>query len=138
MTDSYRPAFVDEIPDILVPDTLYICIPYATAVHLCACECGNEVVTPLTPVDWRLSFNGRVSLSPSIGNWSFACRSHYWIIDEGIRWSTEWDAQQIERNRDHDRRAKAEYFLESHEAEQADAVSKPRRRRWWSRARRHE
>jgi hypothetical protein len=138
MTDTFQPAFVEEIPEDLVPGTLYICIPYATAVHLCACECGREVVTPLTPVDWRLTFNGRVSLSPSIGNWGFPCRSHYWIVDERVRWSTVWDDQRIERNRDLDRRAKADYFLESREVHEADAVSRPRRRRWWSRRRRNE
>lgn len=129
MTDTYHAAFVDEVPEVLVPNTLYICIPYATAVHLCACGCGNEVVTPLTPVDWRLTFNGRVSLSPSIGNWSFPCRSHYWIIDEGVSWSTEWDDQRIERNRQRDRRAKAQHF---DEARTSKAASPVKRRPWWA------
>jgi len=129
MTETFHPVFVDEIPEGLAPDTLYICIPYTTAMHLCACGCGNEVVTPLTPVDWRLSFNGLVSLSPSIGNWSFACRSHYWITDERVRWSTAWDDERIERNRECDRRAKDAFFAGS----TRDVKQPPlTRRRWWS------
>lgn len=129
MTDTFHPVFVDEIPEGLAPHTLYICIPYATAMHLCACGCGNEVVTPLTPVDWRLSFNGRVSLSPSIGNWSFLCRSHYWITDERVHWSNAWDDERIERNRARDRRAKDAFFAESTRDEEPQPLT---RRRWWS------
>ena len=129
MTHTFQPVFVDEIPEYLAPDTLYVCIPYATAVHLCACGCGGEVVTPLTPVDWRLSFSGRVSLSPSIGNWSFPCRSHYWIIDERVHWSETWDDGRIQLNRERDRRAKSAFFAEPTPDENASPLT---RRRWWS------
>ncbi len=130
MTDTLQPVFVGEIPETLAPGTLYVCISYATAVHLCACGCGNEVVTPLTPVDWRLCFNGRVSLSPSIGNWSFPCRSHYWITDDRVHWSTTWDDERIERNRAQDRIAKEAYFAEPKPDEVP--ASQLKRRRWWS------
>jgi hypothetical protein len=47
-----------------------------------------EVVTPLKPAKWQLSEqNGTVSLHPSIGNWSFACQSHYWIEGNQILWA---------------------------------------------------
>ncbi|MDR6143345.1 hypothetical protein QE375_002899 [Microbacterium foliorum] len=128
MTDVFVPFFVDEIPEALRPDGLYVCIPYATAVHLCACGCGNEVVTPLTPVDWRLTFDGRVSLSPSIGNWSFACRSHYWITDERVHWSSGWDDERIERNRARDRQAKAQHFADAAEASES---SHRKKLPWW-------
>ena len=40
----------------------------------------TEVVIPFSPTDWQLAFDGeRASLQPSISNWNFACRSHYWI-----------------------------------------------------------
>jgi len=79
--------FVETIPENLQHRTLYISIPFATAVHRCCCGCGNEVVTPLTPTDWELSFNGEtVSLYPSIGNWSLPCKSHYWITRGEVRW----------------------------------------------------
>lgn len=79
--------FVEFIPEILNDDTLYISIEYHTAAHNCMCGCGNRVVTPITPKSWILSFNGKaVSLSPSIGNWSFKCESHYWIKNNEILW----------------------------------------------------
>ena len=53
---------------------LYVSMEYATATHLCACGCGLTVVTPISPTDWQISYNGRtVSLYPSIGNRSFPC-----------------------------------------------------------------
>jgi hypothetical protein len=59
---------------------LYVSPGYATVTHLCCCGCGAEVVTPLSPTDWKLTFDGvAISLSPSVGNWSLPCRSHYFI-----------------------------------------------------------
>ena len=92
--------FVEFIPDQLVPGKLYISLEYATAVHQCCCGCGNEVVTPLSPTDWKLIFNGEaVSLHPSIGNWSFDCRSHYWIRDGVVSWAEQWSPEQIAAGR---------------------------------------
>ena len=86
--ESITPIFVEEIPpsDELEVGRLYISFPYGTAVHLCACGCGQEVVTPLSPQGWKLVFNGKFSLTPSIGNFQFPCRSHYFIAEEEIRW----------------------------------------------------
>jgi len=92
--------FVDTIPDILAGGVLYVSIKYCTAVHRCACGCGNEVVTPLSPADWKLTFDGEtVSLNPSIGNWSLDCQSHYWIANNEIKWSYRFSQQEIRRNR---------------------------------------
>lgn len=111
--DVFSHLFVDRIPDSLEDRTLYISIGFATAVHRCACGCGHEVVTPLSPVDWALVFDGEtVSLRPSIGNWSFPCQSHYWIVRNRVRWSRRWSAAEIERGREHDRTAKALRFGE--------------------------
>ena len=94
--------FVEFIPDLLEEDILYISIEYRTAIHKCICGCGNEVVTPLSPHDWELAFNGQsVSLSPSIGNWSFACRSHYWITKSWIKLARKWSTLEIEHNREY-------------------------------------
>ncbi len=72
--------FVEFIPDRIEDGLLYISVQYCTAIHKCVCGCGNEVVTPLSPTDWRLTFDGiSISLYPSIGNWNFDCQSHYWI-----------------------------------------------------------
>ena len=83
--------FLEVIPDYLEEDILYISLQYKTVVHKCACGCGNEVVTPLTPNDWKLTFDGKtISLYPSIGNWSFTCHSHYWITKSVVEFVKDW------------------------------------------------
>ena len=85
--DSLNHNFVHHIPDDLVEDVLYVSIPFVTAIHLCCCGCRNEVVTPLDPDGWQVMFDGEsVSLYPSIGNWSLACQSHYWIRRNQVMW----------------------------------------------------
>lgn len=102
--------FVERIPERLEEGVLYISILYATAMHLCACGCAREVVTPLTPTDWEITFNGEtISLSPSIGNWNFECESHYWIRRGRVRWARWMSREVIERSRERDRRRKERY-----------------------------
>jgi hypothetical protein len=103
--------FVEFIPDELQQGTIYITIRFATASHLCCCGCGSKVVTPIRPTDWKLIFDGRtVSLDPSIGNWSLACQSHYWIRNNRVRWAPKWSQKQIDRGRVRDQSAKQKYF----------------------------
>lgn len=105
--------FVEDIPDDLEPNKLYVSIAYKTAVHKCCCGCGHEVVTPISPTDWELRFNGTaVSLSPSIGNWSFPCKSHYWIDKGRVRWAATMSDSQIRAVRDLDRRTKDQFYGE--------------------------
>ena len=78
------------------------------------CGCGNEVVTPLSPTDWHLTFNGKtVSLHPSIGNWNFDCQSHYWIRNNEVERSGRWSEKAIHSGRKDDIKRKKEYFGES-------------------------
>lgn len=108
---SLTHEFVDFIPADIQEGKLYISIPYATAMHKCCCGCGKEVVTPLSPTDWKLIFDGQsVSLDPSIGNWSFDCQSHYWIKRSQAIWSYHWSQEQIQNNRAYDRNAKEHYY----------------------------
>ena len=103
--------FVEFIPEELRESTLYVCIPFATVVHRCCCGCGREVVTPLSPTDWKLIFDGvSVSLHPSVGNWSFPCQSHYWIQHNRVRWAERWSQDQIDAGRAADVLAKVRYF----------------------------
>jgi len=100
-------TFVEEIPETLEGGMLYVSIEYATASHLCACGCGIRVVTPLTATDWSIIYNGAaVGLSPSIGNWSFPCRSHYWIRLGKVVWSEAWPDRKVDANRKADLRRK--------------------------------
>lgn len=103
--------FVEFMPDVLVDGVLYISMNFATASHRCCCGCGCEVVTPFSPTDWKLVFDGEsVSLDPSIGNWSFECQSHYWITRNRIRSAPRWSTSMIEAGRSHDRITKDDYF----------------------------
>jgi hypothetical protein len=88
--------FVEFIPRELEEGKLYISTTYATAAHLCCCGCGLKVATQLAPFEWSLTFDGEtVSLSPSIGNWSFPCQSHYWIRRNRIDWAGSFTPDQI-------------------------------------------
>lgn len=92
--------FVRSIPKELEPGVLYVSMEYATAIHSCCCGCGSQVVTPLTPTDWEMSFDGEaVSLSPSIGNWGFPCRSHYIIRKGRVVEAGQWSQARIEAGR---------------------------------------
>lgn len=103
--------FVEFIPDILEDGVIYISIEYCTAVHKCVCGCGNEVVTPLSPNDWQLTFDGKsVSLSPSIGNWNFKCKSHYWITNNKIIMAKKWSDFEIDIGRENDQENKEMFF----------------------------
>jgi hypothetical protein len=78
--DSIRPEFVTSVPDQLEDGVLYISERFRICSHKCCCGCGEEVVTPLSPAEWKLTREGEfVSLWPSVGNWDYACRSHYVI-----------------------------------------------------------
>lgn len=103
--------FVEYIPKDLQEGIIYISVRFATAIHKCCCGCGNQVVTPLSPVDWKLIFDGEtVSLDPSIGNWSFPCQSHYWIERNKVLWARRWSQREIERARANDRVAREVFF----------------------------
>jgi hypothetical protein len=93
-----RPRFVEFIPDHLEEGILYISQRYRTCSHLCCCGCGEEVVTPLSSAEWSVKREGdAVSLWPSIGNWEYACRSHYVIRQNRVLWADQMTAKQIER-----------------------------------------
>ncbi|MBL0726616.1 DUF6527 family protein [Piscinibacter sp. HJYY11] len=103
--------FVEFIPDKLQEGVLYVSTTYATAAHRCLCGCGREVVTPLSPTDWQLTFNGEsISLWPSVGNWSFPCRAHYVIERNRVNWCGDMPQQLIDAGRARDRLLKAAHF----------------------------
>jgi len=108
---TLQPEFVDSIPKVLDEGKLYISKKYATAVHKCCCGCGQKVVTPLRPTDWKLRIEGsRVSLWPSIGNWSFPCRSRYWIVNNQVEWSYDMSQKEIDAGRQRDARIKDRFI----------------------------
>ncbi|WP_293802201.1 DUF6527 family protein [uncultured Bosea sp.] len=106
-----RHEFVEFIPKDREAGVLYVSIPYATAVHDCFCGCGTKVVTPISPVGWQLTFDGEsVSLAPSVGNWSFACRSHYFIRKDRVDWAGDMSDEAIAKGRTRDKAAREGHF----------------------------
>lgn len=103
--------FVDSLPNPLEDGTLYVSTKYATAGHRCCCGCGAEVITPFTPTDWKMTFDGEtVSLSPSVGNWNLPCRSHYVIERSRVLEAGPWSDEQVSAEWRRDRRAKGSYY----------------------------
>lgn len=105
-----EPEFVETFPTPLSSGVLYVSIEFTTCAHLCACGCGEEVITPLSPARWSLTYDGRdVSLHPSVGNWALPCQSHYIVDRSRILWSVQFTKAQIVANRARDRRALDRY-----------------------------
>ena len=103
--------FVQYIPEQLEPGVLYISMEYATAAHNCCCGCGLQVITPFTPTDWKLTFDGEtVSLWPSIGNWNFSCRSHYVIERSRVIEVKPWTDKKIAFERRRDKASKESFY----------------------------
>lgn len=95
-TKEIKPEYVEYIPEKIEEGVLYISQRYRTAVHMCCCGCGQEVVTPLSPAEWSVKCNGGlVSMWPSIGNWSYLCHSHYVIRDNRVLEAMKLTEQQI-------------------------------------------
>ncbi|MBJ8342971.1 hypothetical protein JGU71_29200 [Antrihabitans sp. YC3-6] len=88
-------------------------IEFGTCMHLCACGCGQDVVTPLSPAQWSIAYDGEnVSLRPSVGNWTLPCQSHY-ILDRGrVHMARRYSRSEIARNRSRDRFALEVGFAE--------------------------
>lgn len=122
-----RPESVEFIPERLEEGVLYISERYRTAVHKCCCGCGQEVVTPLSPAEWSVKRNGGlVSLWPSIGNWSYPCRSHYVIRDNRVIQAKPMTELQIRRVKTNDHADKtAQIRRTNHVKETTAPVQQP-------------
>ena len=81
---------VVHVPEVLQPGILYVSKRFETCIHLCACGCGGQVVTPQDPdKGWVLTgTDDVVTLRPSIHNPKTWCPSdaHYYITDNKINW----------------------------------------------------
>lgn len=103
--------FVERFPDQLEPGILYISLEYGSVAHSCCCGCGEEVVTPLTPTDWNITYDGEtITLHPSVGSWTLPCRSHYVIRCGRVIEAPPWTDAQIAAERHRDSLGKARYF----------------------------
>jgi hypothetical protein len=129
-----RHSFIELAPKTLEEGVLYVSVEYASAVHSCFCGCGIKVATPISPTDWKLTYDGdTVSLWPSVGNWDFPCRSHYFIERNVVRWAGAMTREEIEEGRAADRWRKAAYYNETPTvtaAEPGAPTLKAPRRKW--------
>lgn len=144
-----RSEFVESAPNQLSDGVIYISERFRTALHKCCCGCGNEVVTPLNPAGWSYKREGgTVTFKPSIGNWSFPCKSHYLIIRNEVIWAKTMSAHKIAEVKARDAKDQKTYITRCN---QAKSFEKPLQtpipvklanswllllreaiRRWWS------
>lgn len=118
--------FVQSIPRKLEAGVLYISMEHGTVIHSCCCGCGEEVVTPLTPTDWQLTYDGEsMSLTPSIGNWQLACRSHYVINRNRVIEAEPWTQAQVVIALERDRMAKDGFYGIARSALEAEPGATP-------------
>jgi hypothetical protein len=96
---SLEHIFVDFFPpyEEMKEGILYVSMIGSMMTHKCCCGCGIEVILKLSPIDWSMSFNGKtITITPSIGNWNFECKSHYWIINSKVVWASKWSQKKID------------------------------------------
>jgi hypothetical protein len=111
MLQRLEHKFVTSVPRMLELGVLYISLDYATVVHSCCCGCGEEVVTPLSPTDWNITFDGvSISLSPSVGSWNLKCRSHYFLRQGKVIPAGSWSEEKIAAELQRDKRSKANFY----------------------------
>lgn len=121
------PEFVESAPQDLQEGVIYISDRFRTALHKCCCGCGREVVTPLNPAGWTYNRDGRsITLKPSIGNWSFPCKSHYLIIKNEVVWAETMSAQQIARVKARDARDQEAYIKRCNEEKHRQTQDVPK------------
>ncbi len=82
--------YVDFMPnrEDMKEGVMYVSRDFKTAIHLCACGCGNEAVTPFGGIHgWEFRENGtKVTLHPSILNTNCPNKAHYFIRHNEILW----------------------------------------------------
>lgn len=127
---SITPQFIEHLPECLTEGVLYVSQRYKLAAHKCCCGCGQDVITPLTPADWRIRMDGDlVTLHPSIGNWKLDCHSHYWIRRNRIEWAGSMTKRQValvQRRDEQDKARFIELVNSSKEAMPAEVSTRPR------------
>lgn len=90
--NNIEPVYCETIQNELEEGKLYISYEHGVAIHLCACGCKGKTVTDLKP-RWKSGWtiaeaNGKVTLRPSIGNFSGEnpYHAHYFITENRIDW----------------------------------------------------
>lgn len=86
---TLTPLHVLHIPPVeeMQEGVLYVSREFGVAIHLCACGCRSQAVTPFDhPQGWELTETEEgITLHPSIGMRT-ACKAHYWVRKNSIVW----------------------------------------------------
>jgi hypothetical protein len=90
----YKYKYVEDVPDELKPDILYIISNdnfYWQVAMLCPCGCKKNLHLNLIKGNhpkWRFEIDKkkRISLHPSI-NRTVGCKSHFWVRKGKIIWA---------------------------------------------------
>ena len=94
------PKFFSRIPFEIEEGIIYISTDVNTIVHLCPCGCKTEIITPIDPTEWKLTYDGEtITLYPSVGVWGAQCKSHYWITKNKIEWARTYSKKEIDEVR---------------------------------------
>jgi hypothetical protein len=108
---SFKLQRVHFMPKELEAGVLYVSEEFDVTGHLCACGCGNKVMTPLGPTEWAFEdAEEGPTLDPSIGSWQLPCKSHYWITGGKVRWAGQWGPAQVERGRRTEEERRRAYY----------------------------
>jgi hypothetical protein len=123
-----EPRYLIQFPERLEEGILYISDEFSLTVHKCCCGCGEDVFLKLGPEKRHLTkeADGAVSLSPSVGNWKYACRSHYWVSSNDVLEAGPMSSGMIKRVQERDRQERQQAI------EQQNVSTKPIGR--WHRA----
>jgi hypothetical protein len=83
-----EPVYVELMPEWedMKERVIYVSKNHGIACHKCLCGCGERVAMPLNlrgdTGGWDfIEKNDKISFTPSIGNYSFPCKSHYIITN---------------------------------------------------------
>ena len=88
----------------------------------------------------EMIYNGEaISLKPSVGNWSFDCKSHYWITNNEVEWSLKWSDKTISEVRAVEDSERKKYYRnkdsQNIEESLSDSVEfsrpEPKRKSWF-------
>ncbi len=103
---------MEQLPDKMEEGVLYICEEFDLTAHKCCCGCGEDVYNKIGPARWRLTKmpDGTVSLYPSVGNWKYACKSHYCIRKNRVIDAGPMSARAIEAVQQRDRQDRDKYI----------------------------
>ena len=84
-TEQLKTEHLETMPSVKAPGILYVSQRFQLAIHLCACGCGGEAVTPLRSESeaipgWTYKEEDQgPTLHPSIGHQQWDCGSHYFV-----------------------------------------------------------